>query len=180
MPFDVNGGPDAIDQSDSTDDSDPPDRRDSTNDSDRLDRQASTDSSDQSAPTDDPPDADLTDEEIAALHEVELGVEWLHRAHGHLVQFHHATGHAMDHLAEAEAGLRDAGYDDLADRLRDDLLPRGVVGDTWSYGLLEAFQDGPMAEVEAFGTDAREAVADGERHVAERRQEREWKGRSRK
>jgi len=126
------------------------------------------------------PNADLTDEEITALHEVELGVEWLHRAHGHLVQFHHATGHAMDHLAEAEEALREAGYDELADRLRDDLLPRGVVGDTWSYGVLEAFQDEPMAAVESFGADARDEVADGERHVAERRQEREWKGRSRK
>ncbi|UPV98786.1 hypothetical protein M0R88_09600 [Halorussus gelatinilyticus] len=123
--------------------------------------------------------ADLTDAEVAALHEVELGVEWLHRAHGHLVQFHHATGHAMDHLAEAEAGLREAGYDGLADRLRDDLLPRGVVGDKWSYGVLEAFQAGPMADADSFGTDACEEVADGERHVAERRQEREWKGRSR-
>ncbi|MFC7081461.1 hypothetical protein [Halorussus caseinilyticus] len=139
--------------------------------------------------SDDAPDADpagpdsagsdLSDAEVEALHEVELGVEWLHRAHGHLVQFHHATGHAMDHLAEAEDALREAGYDELADGLRDDLLPRGVVGDTWSYGVLEAFQDGPLAHAEQFGTDARESVADGRRHVAERRQEREWKARSR-
>jgi hypothetical protein len=128
----------------------------------------------------DRPGRNLTDAEVEALHEVELGVEWLHRAHGHLVQFHHATGHAMDHLAEAEEGLREAGYGGLADRLRDDLLPRGVVGDTWSYGVLEAFQDGPLADAESFGADARESVADGERHVAERRQEREWKGRSEK
>ncbi|WP_137283894.1 hypothetical protein [Halorussus salinisoli] len=128
----------------------------------------------------DPSDTDLSDADVEALHEVELGVEWFHRAHGHLVQFHHATGHAMDHLAEAEDHLREAGYDELADCLRDDLLPHGVVGDTWSYGVLEAFQDGPLAEAERFGTDARESVADGRRHVAERRQEREWKGRSRK
>src|SRR6056297_2223119 len=120
---------------------------------------------------DDRPDADLSDAEVDALHEVELGVEWLHRAHGHLVQFHHATGHAMDHLADAEEGLREAGYDGLADRLRDDLLPRGAVGDRWTYDLLETFQDGPLADCESFGADARESVADGERHVAERRQE---------
>ncbi|NHN57499.1 MULTISPECIES: hypothetical protein [Halorussus] len=128
--------------------------------------------------TDDAADDDLSDAEVEALHEVELGVEWLHRAHGHLVEFHHATGHAMDHLAAAEDDLRAAGYDDLADRLRDDLLPRGVVGDTWSYGVLEAFQDGPLADAGSFGADARESVAGGRRHVAERRQEREWKGRA--
>ena len=130
--------------------------------------------------TDDATDADLSDAEVEALHEVELGVEWLHRAHGHLVEFHHATGHAMDHLAVAEDCLREAGYDELADRLRDDLLPLGVVGDTWSYGVLEAFQDGPLVDARSFGADARESVAGGRRHVAERRQEREWKGRSEK
>ncbi|WP_135826809.1 hypothetical protein [Halorussus ruber] len=130
------------------------------------------------ANTADSPGADLTDEEVQALHEVELGIEWLHRAHGHLVEFHHATGHAMDHLADAEECLRECGHDGLADRLRDDLLPRGVVGDTWSYSVLEAFQDGPLDSAIAFEMEAREDLADGERHVAERRQEREWKGRS--
>ena len=128
--------------------------------------------------SDDAPGTNLSDSEIEALHEVELGVEWFHRAHGHLVQFHHAVGHAMDHLAEAEEELRESGYDDLADGLRDDLLPRGVVGDTWSYGLLEAYQDGPLADATDFECEAREAIAGGRRHVAERRQEQEWNERS--
>ena len=49
---------------------------------------------------------ELSAEEREALHSVELGVEWLHRAHGNLVEFHHKTGHAMDHLADAEKQLR--------------------------------------------------------------------------
>jgi hypothetical protein len=130
--------------------------------------------------SDDSPGTDLSDAEVEALHEVELGIEWFHRAHGHLVQFHHATGHGMDHLADAEDLLREAGYDELADRLRDDLLPRGVVGNTWSYGVLEAFQAGPLDDGTAFEVEARDVLADGERHVAERQQEREWKGRSEK
>lgn len=32
---------------------------------------------------------DLTETEREALHEVELGIERMHRAHGHLVAFHH-------------------------------------------------------------------------------------------
>jgi hypothetical protein len=128
----------------------------------------------------DAPGADLSDGEVEALHETELGVEWLHRAHGHLLQFHHAVGHAMDHLADGESMFRASGYDDLADGLRDDLLPRGVVGDTWSYGLVEAYQDGPLADATDFEREARELVAGGRRHVAERQQECEWNDRARK
>jgi hypothetical protein len=124
--------------------------------------------------------ADLGETEREALHEVELGLEWLHRAHGHLVSFHHNTGHAMDHLAEAEATFRECGRTDLADALRDEYLPRGVIDeDRWSYDVLECFQEGFLTDIEGFEARARETVADGRRHVTERAQEREWKTRAR-
>jgi len=134
------------------------------------------------ATNDDPP-ADpvesLDDDTVAALHEVELGVEWLQRANGHLLEFHHATGHAMDHFYEAERGLRAAGHDGLADALRDRHLPAGVVdGDRWSYDVVEEFQTGVLADLLAFDEAARERLAGGLRHVAERRQERRWKDRA--
>jgi hypothetical protein len=123
---------------------------------------------------------DLSDEERDALHSIELGVEWLHRAHGDLVEFHHKTGHAMDHLAEAEQQLRDSGHTDLADALRDEYLPRGVIDEErWSYDVLETYQDGFLSKLTAFEERARGDVADGQRHVTERRQEREWKQRAR-
>jgi len=129
-------------------------------------------------PSVDPGDG-LTETQCDALHEIELGLEWLHRAQGHLLQFHHATGHAMDHLADGERLLREAGHDDLADRIRDRHLPQGVTGeDRWSYAVVEGFQDGMLADVEAFECRAREEIADGRRHVNERRQEREWRDRS--
>jgi hypothetical protein len=128
-------------------------------------------------------DAELTETEVAALHEVELGVENLHRAHGHLVSFHHATGRAMDHLAEAERLLREAGHDEYADALRDEHLPLGVVGGPdggrWSYDVLEDFQRRFLSGVVAFGDAVHGALADGQRHVAERRQERAWRARAR-
>jgi hypothetical protein len=123
--------------------------------------------------------AELTDTEVEALHEVELGVEWLHRAHGKLLAFHHSTGHAMEHLAAAETLLRESGHDDIADDVRDRHLPRGVVdGDRWSYDVVESFQYGFMDDVTVFAERTRREVADGRSHVAERRQEREWKARS--
>lgn len=114
------------------------------------------------------------------LHETEHALEWLHRGRGHLLAFHHAVGRAMDKLADAEGDLRAAGHDDLADRLRDDLLPAGVTArDAWSYEVVEAFEDGPLTDVEAFEADARDRLAGGERHVLERDQQRRWRERSR-
>lgn len=125
--------------------------------------------------------ATLSDQERDALHQVELGLEWLHRAHGHLVEFHHNTGHAMDHLADAETMLRECGYDDLADALRDQYLPRGVIDeDRWSYDVLECFQEDFLADIRDFEAETRETVADGQRHVAERTQEWKWKDRARR
>jgi hypothetical protein len=133
-------------------------------------------------------DDGLTDVEREALHEVELGVENLHRAHGHLVSFHHSTGRAMDHLAVAEDRLRAAGHETAANHLRDELLPRGVVpadddedpvAGRWSYDVLERFQETFLEDVVAFGDRVHDDVADGRRHVAERRQEAAWKRRAR-
>lgn len=126
---------------------------------------------------DQPPD--LSDAECDALHRVELAVEWLQRAQGNLVAFHHAVGHAMDHLAAAETRLRDCGEAELADDLRDDYLPRGVVDEErWSYDVLESYQAGFLRPMVDFEQQTREHIADGRRHVAERRQEREWKRRA--
>jgi hypothetical protein len=132
---------------------------------------------------------DLSDQELEAVHQVELGVEHLHRAHGHLVSFHHDTGRAMDHLADAEELLRQCDYDDLADELRDEYLPRGVVADRtsdeptagrWSYDILENYQDLFLTDIVEFGETVTQRVADGMRHVAERKQEFDWKRRSRR
>ena len=122
---------------------------------------------------------ELTEAELEALHEVELGLEWVQRAQGCLLEFHHATGHGMDHLAEAELLLRQHGHDALADTIRDDLLPHGVVDDDrWSYDVVENFQETLLAETTQLEERVRKALAGGERHVRERRQEREWKERA--
>jgi len=124
----------------------------------------------------DRPGDDLTEREVDALHEVELGVEWLRRAHGKLVAFHHNTGHAMEHLAEAEQLLRESGHEEFADEIRDEHLPRGVVDeDRWSYDVLSSFERDFMADVSGLTDRARTDLADGRHHVAERRQEQEWK-----
>ncbi len=122
---------------------------------------------------------DMSEAEVEALHHVELAVEWLRRAHGDLVAFHHEVGHAMDHLADAEDGLRDAARTELADELRDDFLPRGVLDDgRWSYDVLESYEDTFFEPLCAYEDETRDRLAAGQRHVAEREQEREWKRRA--
>ncbi|MCO8246816.1 MULTISPECIES: hypothetical protein [unclassified Haladaptatus] len=123
--------------------------------------------------------ADLDDETESALHQLELGIEGLRKAHGYLVQFHHVTGHAMEHFSEAENDLRDAGHDDIADHIRDEILPCGVLGgDRWTYELVESFETGFLHDIESFERVTREEIAGGERHVRERRMQREWQERA--
>lgn len=124
--------------------------------------------------------AHLDDRERDALHEVELGVEHLHRAYGHLLAFHHSVGHAMDRLAAIEDDLRAAGREEYAAELRDEHLPAGVVDERWSYELVEAFHDGFLAEMTDFERRLREDAAGGRRHVAEREQRRRWRERARR
>ncbi|SER14579.1 hypothetical protein [Natrinema salaciae] len=125
------------------------------------------------------PASALSDAEREALHEVELGLEWVQRAQGYLLEFHHATGHGMDHLYRGEALLRETGHDELADAVRTEVLPYGVVDDDrWSYDVLESFQGTLLAETRALERRVRLELADGQRHVPERKQEREWKRRA--
>jgi hypothetical protein len=85
----------------------------------------------------------------------------------------------MEHLATAEELLRESGHTDLADAVRDAYLPRGVIDeDRWSYDVVESFEAGFMNDVTDLAERARRDVADGRSHVAERRQEREWKRRA--
>lgn len=161
----------------STPTDDPSERHDAEMESDVGDDGAETPPA---ASDDDPETPDLTPTETEALHEVELATEWTQRAHGHLLAFHHAVGHGMDHLDSAEPKLRESGHERLADRLRDNLLPRGVTDDDrWSYDIVEAFQTAFLADVTTFGQDAHDRLANGRRHVAERSQETLWRDRAR-
>ena len=122
----------------------------------------------------------LSNGERAALHDLQLGIEHLHRGYGHLLSFHHAVGRAMNRFDDAREKLRASGHDEHADALRDDLLPAGVVGRQWTYELVEAFVDEFLDPVDAFEADVRKELADGRRHVTEDRQRRAWRERSEK
>ena len=110
----------------------------------------------------------MSDEERAAVEEVERGLESFHRAHGALVEFHHAIGRAIEHFEEAERRLRD-DHDDIAGDLAEDVLPAGVTADgKLTYELVAEFETGLLADVESVGDDALDELADGRRYPIER------------
>lgn len=118
-------------------------------------------------PSDDPTD-ELTDDERAAVEEVERALELFHRAHGALVEFHHMVGRGMDHFDEAEGRLR-GEHDDIADELREEVLPAGVTDDgKLTYELVAEFEKGMLAEVESVTESALDDLADGRRYPIER------------
>ncbi|QLK27549.1 hypothetical protein HYG81_08085 [Natrinema zhouii] len=131
------------------------------------------------------PDADVDLEELelseaerAALHELQLSIEHVHRAYGTLLEFHHQLGHAMDRLGDTEDRLREAGHEQWANALRDDHRPAGAISDQWTFELVEEFSDEFLEDVDAFEREVREELADGIDHVTERRQKRELRERA--
>ncbi|QSX01035.1 hypothetical protein [Haloterrigena alkaliphila] len=110
---------------------------------------------------------DATEDERVALEEIERGLEEFRRAHGALVEFHHAVGSGIEHFDEAEERLNED--DDLSERLRAEILPAGVTDDgKLTYQLVAEFEEGLLADVESIGDDALAALADGRRYPIER------------
>ncbi|AHG00161.1 hypothetical protein HALLA_16495 [Halostagnicola larsenii XH-48] len=129
-------------------------------------------------PTNGADDLELSEAELDALHNLQLGIEHVYRAYGTLLTFHHQLGHAMDRMADAEVRLRDAGHDPWADELRDQHLPAGAVSDQWTFELVEEFSETFLEELDRFEGEVRDELADGLDHVSERRQKRRLRERS--
>lgn len=127
---------------------------------------------------DDPDDLELSDAELAALHDLQLSIEYVYRSYGTLLEFHHDLGHAMDRMADAEDALREADHEEWADELRDEHLPAGAISDQWTYELVEEFSEAFLEDVVAFEDGVREELADGIDHVTERRQKRRLRERA--
>ena len=128
--------------------------------------------------TPDPDDLELSDAERAALHECQVAIEYVHRAYGNLLTFHHNLGHAMDRMADAEEYLRETGHEEWADQLGNEHLPAGAIGDRWTYELVTEFEDDFLEAVTSFESDVREDLADGLDHVTERTHQRRLRERA--
>lgn len=123
-------------------------------------------------------DPELTEAEQEALHDCQIAIEYVYRAYGDLLDFHHNLGHAMDRFDEAEGRLREAGHEERADELLEEHLPAGAVGDLWSYEIVGDFRANLLADITAFETELRDELADGLDHVTERDQQSAWRERA--
>jgi hypothetical protein len=112
---------------------------------------------------------DLDDDTVTALGTLSEALETVEQARGLLYGFHQLTGKADLLLQDAVQQFRDAGHDDLADRLDRDLVGRNVIADRWTFQVVEDFDAGYWTAFRQAEQRARELLADGDRHVLEAR-----------
>jgi hypothetical protein len=121
------------------------------------------------------PDPDHTtpegvdDATIEAVGKLSEALESCERARGQLYAFHQLTGKADIELGEAVEKLRQAGHDEVADRIETDLLGRNVLAGRWTFQIVEDYDDNYWSLFRRLEQGAREQLTAGRRHIYEAR-----------
>ncbi|BCI53367.1 hypothetical protein NIIDNTM18_26450 [Mycolicibacterium litorale] len=123
---------------------------------------------------------DVSDATVEAVGSVSEALEWVERARGHLYSFHQLMGRADLLLGEACDKLREAGHDEVADRLAAELVGRNVLYGRWTFQIVEDFDDNYWSVFRDHERRVRDELQHGHRHVFEARmkEDRRTKGRS--
>src|SRR4051812_13882401 len=109
----------------------------------------------------------MTDDAIATAGKMTEALERLERARGHLYSFHQLVGGADEALDDVLEGLRGCGQDELAARLKEELVGRNVLPDRWTFQIMEEFDDGYYSVFRDYERAVRDALTGGRRHVYE-------------
>ncbi|PYI37300.1 hypothetical protein CVS30_16215 [Arthrobacter psychrolactophilus] len=136
-------------------------------------------------PPHDGPDAahrrpdNVSDATVKALGKLSEALEVVEHARGLLYGFHRLTGTADLALGDAVDMLRNAGHQELADDIDQQIVGRNVVSGRWTFQLVEDYDDGYYAEFKAAEQRARDTLVDGKRHLfeAEMKEDRRSRGR---
>ena len=120
-----------------------------------------------------------SDRTVEALGKLSEALEVVEDARGDLYSFHRKCGMADLALGEAVDLLREAGHDDLAERIAIDLVGRNTLPGRWSFQVVEEYDDGYYAAFKEHERLARDELMGGRRHVfeAEMKQDRRTHGR---
>ncbi|MFF0557856.1 hypothetical protein [Streptomyces sp. NPDC004266] len=113
--------------------------------------------------------ADVDDATVEALGSLSKALETVERARGALYGFHQLTGTADFELDRAVRLLREAGHDDWADRVEEEILGRNVIPGHWTFQIVEAYDRTyyePFKDLERLATSA---LAGGRQHLYEAR-----------
>ncbi|SFC67829.1 hypothetical protein SAMN04487968_109142 [Nocardioides terrae] len=121
----------------------------------------------------------LDDATVEALGKLSEALEAVEEARGHLYAFHRRTGTADLMLGDAVKLLRDAGHEDLAERVDTELLGRNVIPGHWTFQIVEGYDDNYYSYFKTLEQDARDQLAAGRRHLyeAEMKEDRRTHGR---
>ncbi|WP_380164373.1 hypothetical protein [Jannaschia sp. R86511] len=111
--------------------------------------------------------AGVDDATVSALGKLSEALETVEHARGLLYGFHRLSGRADILLGEAVDELAGAGHEDLAARLRHDLLGRNVLAGRWTFQVVEEYDDGYWSRFRDHERDAREQLVQGRRHLLE-------------
>ncbi len=106
---------------------------------------------------------------VAAVGKLSEALETVERARGMLYSFHQLIGHADLMLDEAVALFRAAGHPEFATEVTRNLIGRNVVEDSWTFQLVEQFDDGYWEPFRDTERRARHRFMAGRRHVYEAR-----------
>lgn len=112
-----------------------------------------------------PPGA--SDATVDALGKLSEALEVAEQARGFLYGFHRLCGTADLTLQEAVSRLRDAGHADLAGDIEHILVGRDVIPGSWSFQLVELYDDGYWRVFRDVEEHARASLGFSDRHVAE-------------
>ncbi len=113
--------------------------------------------------------SDASDATVNAVGKVTEALEWVERARGHLYSFHQLMGHADLTLGEACEALREAGHDEIAERLETEMVGRNVLQGRWTFQVVEEFDDDYWAVLRDHEHRVRDELVGGRRHLHEAR-----------
>lgn len=112
---------------------------------------------------------DASDATVDAVGKVTEALEWVERARGHLYSFHQLMGRADLLLGEACDALREAGNDEVAERLETEVVGRNVLEGRWTFQIIEEFEDTYWTVIREHEQRVRDELVGGERHLHEAR-----------
>ncbi len=122
---------------------------------------------------------EVTDKTVEALGKLSEALEVVEHARGYLYGFHRLTGAADLALGDAVELFRDAGHQDIADQLEQDVVGRNVIHGRWTFQIVEDYDDGYYADFKTAERGARDQLVSGKRHLfeAEMKEDRRTHGR---
>lgn len=109
----------------------------------------------------------VDDDTVEALGTLSEALETIEHARGLLYGFHRLSGRADLLLGDAVEQLAEAGHEELAERIRVELVGRNVLEGRWTFQLVEEYDDGYYALFKELERAARDDLVGGRRHLLE-------------